>query len=174
MKKLFNFLASTILLVWVSKTSYGQASATASVSATIVTPISISKTNDMNFGRVAVTSTAGNVILAPAGTRSTTGGVTLPSTGGTSDVSPAIFTVSGTANYTYSITLPSTDVTISNGSATMTVNTFTSSPTVASGGTLDGSGDQTLQVGATLHVSANQAAGLYTSATPFTVTVNYN
>ncbi|WP_343667966.1 DUF4402 domain-containing protein [Chitinophaga sp.] len=174
MRKFSLLLASTLLLIGISKGSYGQASATASVTATIVTPIAISKTTDMNFGRVAVTSTAGTVVLAAAGTRSTTGGVTLPSTGGTSDVSPAVFAVSGTANYTYAITLPSSDVTITDGTNTMTVNTFTSSPTVASGGTLDASGDQNLRVGATLHVSANQAAGVYTTSTPFTVTVNYN
>ncbi len=53
----------------------------------------------------------------------------------------------------------------------MTVDTFTSTPSGT--GSLAG-GSQTLSVGATLHVAAAQAAGTYTSATPFTVTVNYN
>jgi hypothetical protein len=150
---------------------FAQASATANASATIVTPISISKTVDMNFGNVAVqTATGGTVVMTPAGVRSATGGVTLPTTVGT--VAAAVFTVSGQGNYTYAITLPSTDLTITNGSSTMAVNTFTSNPSPT--GTLSAGGTQTLSVGATLNVSAAQAAGLYTSASPFTVTVNYN
>ncbi|SFW25199.1 DUF4402 domain-containing protein [Chitinophaga sancti] len=172
MRKVSLLFAGTFLLLGFSKTSYGQASATANVSATIIAPIAISKSNDMNFGRVAATAAAGTVVLAPAGTRTFTGGVTLPSFGGTGDVSPAIFDVSGAPDYTYSITLPTTATTIANGSNTMTVDTWTSSPTPI--GTLAGDGTQTLRVGATLNVGANQAPGVYTSATPFTVTVNYN
>lgn len=149
-----------------------QATATATATATIVTPISISKTVDMNFGNVAVSaSTAGTVVLTPAGARSATGGVTLPTTAGT--VTAASFTVSGQGDYTYSITVPSTDLTITSGSNTMTVNTFTSNP-AATAGALSSGGTQTLTVGATLNVGAGQAAGTYVSATPFSVTVNYN
>jgi hypothetical protein len=67
--------------------------------------------------------------------------------------------------------LPSTPTTVASGSNTMSVNAFTSNPDGT--GTLTG-GTQTLKVGATLNVGASQAAGTYTSATPFTVTVNYN
>ncbi len=102
MRKVSLLFAGTFLLLGLSKTSYGQASATANVSATIIAPIAITKTNDMNFGRAAATAAAGTVVLTPAGTRSFTGGVTLPSFGGTGDVSPAIFTVSGAPTYTYS------------------------------------------------------------------------
>jgi hypothetical protein len=62
-------------------------------------------------------------------------------------------------------------VVISSGANNMTVDTFTSSPETP--GTLS-SGTQTLTVGATLHLVVSQAAGAYTSATPFEVTVNYN
>lgn len=172
MRKVSLLFAGTFLLLGFSKTSYAQASATSNVSATIIAPIAITKTNDMNFGRVAATAAAGTVVLTPAGTRSVTGGVTLPSFGGTGDVSPAIFTVSGAPTYTYSVTLPTTATTIANGTNTMTVDTWTSDPTPT--GTLANDGTQTLSVGATLNVGANQAPGLYTSATPFTVTVNYN
>jgi hypothetical protein len=59
----------------------------------------------------------------------------------------------------------------------MTVDTWTSTPTTS--GALDGTGAQTLTVGATLNVAATQAAGVYSSSNPggsgdFTVTVNYN
>ena len=162
-----------ILLTTSAAGVFAQTSATANASATIVTPISISKTLDMNFGNVAVqTATGGTVVMTPAAVRSATGGVTLPTTAGT--VTAATFTVSGQATYTYSITLPSTDLTITSGSNTMAVNLFTSNPAATGSGTLSAGGTQTLTVGATLNVAAAQPAGLYTSATPFTVTVNYN
>src|SRR2546423_565880 len=40
-----------------------QASATASASATIVTPITISKTVDINFGNAAVSASAGGTVV---------------------------------------------------------------------------------------------------------------
>lgn len=173
MKNIFKAIAVTAAVVAFSNASFAQATATASCSANIITPISISKTTDMNFGNVAVSATlSGTVVLAPAGTRTTGGGggVTLPSTTGT--VSAAAFTVSGQASYTYAITLPSS-CTISDGSShTMTVNGFTSSP--SSTGTLSTGGTQTLTVGATLNVSAAQAANSYTNSTGVPVTVNYN
>jgi len=174
MKNIFKAIVTTSVAVAAFATSsFAQASATAACNATIITPISISKTADMNFGNVAVSATvAGTVVLAPAGTRTTGGGggVTLPSTAGT--VSAAAFTVSGQASYTYAITLPTT-CTITDGSShSMTVNTFTSSP--SSTGTLSTGGTQTLTVGATLNVSAAQAANTYTNAAGVPVTVNYN
>lgn len=168
MKQMKKALAVTIVMLAFSAATFAQVSATATASATIVAPITITKTVDMNFGNVAVNNTAGTVVLTPAGVRSATGGCTLPATTGT--VAAASFTVGGTAGYTYSITLPATN-TISDGTNSMTVNTFTSNPTPT--GTLTG-GTSTLTVGATLNVAGSQPAGVYTSTAPFTVTVNYN
>lgn len=170
-----NFLRLSAAALAVSVASISnvsaQASAPASASATIVTPISIAKTADMDFGNVAVNATAnGTVVLATAGTRTATGGVTLPATVGT--VTGASFTVSGQAGYTYAHTLPTTALPIANGAATMDVHSFTSLP--SSVGTLFAGGTQTLTVCATLDVDAAQGAGTYTSASPFSVTVNYN
>jgi len=172
MKNLTKVLLTAAAIIGLNSSSFAQATATAASSATIVTPISIAKTVDMNFGNVAVSATiAGTAILAPAGTRTTggAGGVTLPAT--TGSVSAASFNVSGQANYTYAITLPST-CTITSSGHTMTVNSFTSSP--ATTGTLSALGSQTLTVGATLNVAAAQTPGTYTNATGVPVTVNYN
>lgn len=169
--KAIKFFAIAILFSGVSVISSAQVKATATASSTIVTPIGITKTVDMNFGNVAINSTtAGTVVLAPAGTRTSTGGVTLPATAGT--VAAAEFNVTGANNYTFSITLPSTSHEIKSGSNTMSVTGFTSTPTPT--GTLSATGSATVKVGATLNVSAGQAAGTYTSVTPFEVTVNYN
>lgn len=166
MTKLF----ATALALLGASNAFAQASATATSSATIVTPISIAKTTDMNFGNVAVNATtAGTVVMTPASVRSATGGVTLPATAGT--VAAASFTVTGQGAYTYDITLPSSALTLSSGANSMTVTAFSSNP--ATTGALI-AGTQTLNVGATLNVAAAQASGLYVSATPFTVTVNYN
>ena len=169
--KAIKFFAVAILFSGVSVISSAQVTATATASSTIVTPIGITKTVDMNFGNVAINSTtAGTVVLAPAGTRTSTGGVTLPATAGT--VAAAEFNVTGANNYTFSITLPSTSHEIKSGSNTMSVTGFTSTPTPT--GTLSATGSATVKVGATLNVSPGQAAGTYTSVTPFEVTVNYN
>ncbi len=168
MKKVLTIAA--LVLGFANANAQQTSSATATASATIITPISIAKTADMNFGNIAVSSSAGGtVVLAPAGTRTTTGSVTLPATAGSP--AAASFTVTGQGNYTYSITLPSTATLTDGASHTMTVGTFTSNP--SSTGTLS-SGTQTVSVGATLTVGAAQTPGTYTTSTPFTVTVNYN
>lgn len=169
MKTTLKILIVFVAMVGYSVVSYAQSTA----SATIVTPISIAVVDNMNFGNVNASGVAGSVALSTAGVRTPSGGVTLPAT--TGSVSAASFTVSGQANYTYAITLPTT-LTITHsggaGTGTMTVNTFVSDP--ATTGTLDGTGNQTLNVGATLGVGMNQAAGTYTSGSTFNVTVAYN
>ena len=153
--------------------AFAQSSGTATAGATIVAPISLAKNVDMNFGNAAVSaSTGGMVILTPANSRTIAGGggVTLPATSGT--VSAASFTVSGAPGYTYTISLPTSAVISGPGAATMTVTSFTSSPSTT--GVLNSGGTQSLNVGATLNVSAAQAAGLYTNVSAVPVTVNYN
>jgi len=166
MKKLISF---GILMLAFTAATFAQVSATATASATIVGPIGITNTANMDFGNVAVSAALGTVVLTPAGTRSVTGGCTLPAITGT--VTAAAFNVTGAVNYTYSITLPAS-ATITDGTNNMTVDTFTSTPTPT--GTIGAGGTQALTVGATLHVAGSQVAGTYTTAAPFTVTVNYN
>lgn len=169
MKNLGKTLLMALVMVAFSLNAFGQASANATATAEIVTPIAIANAANMNFGNIAVIATGGTVVLTPAGVRSVTGDVTLPATAGT--VTAASFDVTGTANFTYSITLPAAALTISNGTDNMTVDTWTSDPTPT--GTLDGTGAQTLSVGATLNVAGGESSGEYTGG-PFTVTVNYN
>ncbi len=170
MKQMKKVIIAAIAIFGSATLVNAQSTATATASATIVTPISISKTSDMSFGNISVQSgTGGIVILAPNGSRTRTAGVTLPAITGT--VSAAGFTVSGEGNYTYDITLPSTvTLTHSGGVQTMAANSFTSNP---SGTGQLSSGSQNVAVGATLTVAAGQLAGVYTSST-FDVTVNYN
>ncbi len=169
--KTIKLMASALVLIAFASSAKAQSTATATATATIVTPISITKNVDMNFGNIAVTASGGSVILAPAGTRTTTGGVTLPVTTGT--VAAASFTVAGQGSYTYDITLPSTAVVLTSGANTMNATAFTCN-IGATAGALSAGGTQVINVGATLGVSAAQAAGTYITGTPFSVTVNYN
>lgn len=171
MKQIAKFFAFAIVLIAFTTNAIAQVTATATAAATIITPIAISKTADMNFGNIAVNASLGTVALpaAAAPVRTVTGGCTLPTTAGT--VAAATFTVSGQPGFTYSILLPAS-VSLTGPGPAMTADTFVSSPTVAAGGLLTG-GSETLYVGATLHVAASQTAGAYISAA-FNVTVNYN
>jgi uncharacterized protein with beta-barrel porin domain len=141
--------------------------ATANAAATIVTPISIAKTGDLNFGAIVPSASAGTVIVGSDNSIDKTGGVTLIPQLGTH--SAASFTVSGAATATYYVTVP-TNVTLTKdgGTETMTVSPFTHNAT----GTLDATGAEDFNVGATLAVAANQAPGVYNGS--FSVTVTYN
>ena len=166
MKHLTLFLFFVISLL--AHSTNAQVSSTAVASATIVSPINILKTDDLNFGNVAVSSNPGTISITPGSTRQITGGVTLPSA--TGNPGAASFTVSGEPSFTYAITLPTT-VTISSGADDMIITNFESMPSGT--GTLI-SGLQVLQIGATLQVDGSQVPGTYISTAPFEVTVNYN
>lgn len=173
MKKVIKFFALSIVMLAFAASSFAQVQATAAASAYIVSPITITNPVSMEFGNVAVSPTLpGTVIMDPAGTRTPTGGVTLPAI--TATVRAASFDIGGTPAYTYSIAITPASATISNGGNTMTIDTWTSTPDYATGGTLDGTGVQTVTVGGTLHVANAQVSGTYTNATAVTVTVNYN
>jgi len=173
MKKTQQFLGATVAMLICAVNVNAQATATSNASANIISPISISKSADLNFGNLSVDASGGTVILDPsaAAVRASggAGGVSFPAT--TGSVSAATFVVSGQANFTYAVNLLTASIQITNGANTMTVDNFTTS---AGAGTLNNLGTQTIYVGADLTVAGSQAPGLYTSVSPFTVLVNYN
>lgn len=145
------------------------ADATGTASATVVTPIAISNTAGIAFGKLSA-GTGGTVVMSTAGERTKSGGVVLLS--GTAG-NAAAFNVTGDASATYAITLPSSAVTITHSvdnTKTMNIGTFTSNPSAT--GTLSAGGAQTVNVGATLTVASAQTAGSYSGN--FTVSVEYN
>ncbi|MCG2586471.1 DUF4402 domain-containing protein [Massilia sp. TS11] len=144
--------------------SASAASATASGTATVIAPMTITKTNDLRFGAFAPTTSAGTVTIATGGAR-TGSNVSLSSlnAGGA-----ASFNVTGDTTATYAITLPTT-ATLSGPGTAMTISSFTSNPSGT--GTLS-AGAGTISVGGTLAVGASQTAGSYSGS--FSVTVDYN
>jgi len=159
----------------------GTVLATANASATILSPLSIAVSGaGMNFGNIVPSSQLGTVVLAPAGSRTASGGAsTMAQAGGS--VSAANFAVAGQTNASYSVALPSLAASLlPQGSAVgapMLVTSFTSDLT-ATGistiwtGALGGAGTGTFNVGATLTVGVNQGAGVYSGTFP--VIIFYN
>ena len=120
------------------------ASDTASANTTIVSAIAINNTTAFDFASIVAGAPADTVVVSAAGAR--TCGTTQTCTG---TGAAASFDVTGEANPTYSIP-PSASVSVTPDANSMTVDTFTSNPTLT--GTLDGAGAQILAVGATLNV----------------------
>jgi hypothetical protein len=167
MKKILLF---SIIMVAFTAGIFAQSTDTeqTTATATIVGPLALTKVSDMNFGTIAVTGTAGTVVLGTDNSRTAVGPALVPPAAGVA----ASFTVSGEALRTFTITLPANGtVSLISGANTMAANTF-----VHNGGAnpaLNAGGTAAFTVGATLSVAAAQPAGVYTSAN-FPVTINYN
>lgn len=152
-----------ILFALIAGTTFAQ-SASANAAADIVSPLTIVKSGDLNFGKVS-NATAGSVIIKTDGTEGTG---SLSQVGSTS-ISAASFTVNAASGYSYAVTVPSTEVTLSTtDSKTIKVNTFVHDAGASKMGT---GADQTVNVGATLDVAAGQSTGNYTGS--FNVSVAY-
>jgi hypothetical protein len=169
MKNVTKILAASAFALIISNgNAFAQsAEASASASASIISPLAIAQVADMQFGNVAGCSSPSTVLLAVDGSRSVGSGCAVL-TAGTS--AAAEFAVSGAADNTYAITLPASIQISDGGSNEMTVDSFVSNPSGT--GTLDGAGNQSLQVGATLNLAADQPAGSYSGS--FNVSVIYN
>ncbi|MBZ9729017.1 DUF4402 domain-containing protein [Salegentibacter sp. JZCK2] len=149
-----------ILLALISGTAFAQESATAIAAADIVSPLSITVTQDLNFGKVS-NNIEGDVIIATDGT------FTGLSQIGNTTPTAAIFSVTAADGYRYNVTTPGSANLVS-GANSITVDAFTDN----AGAEPTGTGNaQTIGVGATLNVAANQPTGNYTGT--FDVSVAY-
>jgi len=148
--------------------AWSQASASATVNsrATVIDPIQIEKTVDLDFGNVISAYTPGAVILSPDGTRIAYG-VQL-STSIPGNVAPAEAVVTH-GNNNYAITLPEsfTLYNQANPDQILIIDDFAVEP-------IQGDVSDILKIGATLNIEANQLPGFYTNSAGFNVTVSYN
>lgn len=161
---LFLFVLIAILSTCVAS---AQATATFTASATIIQPIGITTTSNMNFANIDAKS-GGAVILTPENTRISSGGVELAD--GT-NVSAAEFEITGQSGYSFSITLPEGQYNLTSGNENMVIRDFTSN--IVDGSNLS-DGSKLIRVGATLEVNPNQTPGTYTTPRTLEVSVNYN
>lgn len=158
--------------------------ATVQTQTTILTPLSMVKTADMDFGIVVSPAAAGTVVLTPTvtATCATTNGLIR-----SGNCQAATFMGYGAPNQIVRIRFNGSTVTLSNGlGQTMTVTNRTADGTPAlnylsgnvnSNGNVRyriaaASGIFDYRVGGTLNVAANQALGHYSGS--FTVTLEYD
>lgn len=145
--------------------------ATSDASATVIVPITISAVNpQLRFGTLVPTGTDGTVTIDPSvASRSTVDVDTISG----APFGAAVFRVDGEPGRSVDIDLP-TSISLSNGTETMNTDLFTSfttPPGTTSNTPVLLGGLVIVNVGATLHVGANQEPGDYSEG--FNVTVSY-
>lgn len=165
-KRLLVTSAAMLASASLMSTIANAANVTANASATVLTALSITQNTAMNFGDVAGDADAATtVVLTTAGATSSADGASAAGT-----PSAGIFDVVGAGTLSYSITLPADGVvTLTGPSTAMPVDGFNHDAGGAPA--LAGGADQ-FNVGATLTINANQAAGAYSGT--YNVVVNYN
>ena len=160
-------------MLGIAAPAYAQDSAQADSSVTIIVPVDITKTADLNFGVVArPLSTGTGTVTIDAGDGSrTVGGSAAAVTGGTTG--RAVFTVTGDGNRAYTATIPANFV-LSNGTPADDITVTLSSSLGATGpvSTALTAGAATIGVGGSFTISDQTTASLYQGS--FTVSVAYN
>lgn len=157
-----------LFLGLISLVSLAQASTSATVNgrATVIDPIQIDKTVDLDFGNIITAYNPGSVILSPDGSRVAFGvqiSNTIPG-----NVTPAEAVVTH-GNNNYAITLPESFLLYNqeNPNQVLRIDQFTVVP--QEGDVMD-----VIRIGGTLNLEANQLSGFYTNSSGFNVTVSYN
>ncbi len=163
--------AILLLLPLFSFQVFSQASATSTITArvTVIEPIKIEKSVDLDFGNVIGSFTTGTLTLDPDGIRTVNGIQISNAVPGDVTAAEAIVTHN---NNNYSIGLPEsfTLYNSENPNQFLLINQFTVQPFPFAGD----EGSDILKIGATLNLEANQLPGYYTNSAGFNVTVSYN
>ena len=165
-------LLSTIGAVAMTTTAVSTASAAAidgTASASVVTAITLNEDRGLDFGTFTVGATGGDVTLTSVAStvRSADPDIGLL---GTTEASGQ-FTITGTAGASVTIAIADGATNLSGPGADLV---FTPDTTPSLGSPyIMGSGTDILYVGGTVTIAGSQAAGVYSSATAYTVTVNY-
>ncbi len=169
MKTSLKLFALGLVLAGFGMNANAQNSVNNNATAVVKQALTITKGSDLSFGTFSGLSDGiSTVIMSNAGAR--TGTADLIGTDG----GAGTFSITGEPSQQVAITLPASATTLSDGAShTMTIAaaSYNCDKTIA-GVALDGSGNLTISVGATLSVGNNQNAGSYTGT--FAVSVNYN
>jgi hypothetical protein len=155
------------MLVFAASPAAAAATQTASGQVSILSPLSVLKNADLDFGELVVTGSGIAVMDPVAGSLSTTGGVIKAGTA----AHAAQFTGTGSKNSIVHIRVPTTPITVTRvgGTETMTVSNWTLNQ--AANLKVPPNDIFNFAVGATLNVGAAQAVGTYSGT--FQVTVQY-
>ena len=170
-KKLSLVVGAAIASAGLVSSSAYAANATASASATVLSPLTLTAGAAMNFGNVAaVTGAASTVVLTPAGGTSSADGAVVSGT-----PAAGAFSVTGDDSLSYTILLPASTTLTGGTGPDITVDNFTdskggTSATPATALNTSGGADN-CTVGATLNLADGQGSGTYSGT--YSVTVNY-
>lgn len=164
MKKLL-ISAGALAALALSTPALAANSASANATVNIVSPLSLTKNTDLNFGTV-VGPFAGEVVhVDTSGTRTCPGTLTCS---GSASVSAASFSLTGTAGQAVVLTIP--DSVTLNGSVSGTLDVDLTGDKPANP-TLDGSGNASFSIGGKLTIPTGTVDGVYSST--FDVTADY-
>ncbi len=178
MRNLYHVMAGAVLLSAFATTNARAESETGRAEAVVIERLGFIQVDDLEFGRIITGATAGTVTVAPDGTRTSSGGVSLIGGG---LVQAAQFSGYGRRNQFVQISIDANTQTMTrvNGTEEMQFDTFVigSTPTApittaprtfriaAANGIFE------FPIGATLRVGANQFPGNYVG--DFRITLNY-
>jgi hypothetical protein len=145
--------------------------------AKLVIPMTLTQTSPLHFGTINVLTGVGGTVTLPSYSTTREFGTGVAASAVAPTATNAAYTVAGTKSTTYGLTLPSTiTVTAVGGSTTMTIGTlkarFNGAVADAITSTLDADGADNFTVGGILTVPAAAPGGNY--AGTFAVTVDYN
>ncbi len=157
-------LAGTVFAAAFASTGAQAATATATANAKILKQVTVTKNFDLDYATIVTGAAAADVTVSPAGVRTCGAGLVCTGT-----ARAAAFTVVGTVGEVVTISAPAT-VSLTSGANNMSSTLVASASTLTISAT---AANNTFQYGGTLSVGANQPDGVYTTPTPFTVTVNY-
>jgi hypothetical protein len=174
-KMRFNLGFAAVAATFVVATPAVAATATASVSATakgtVLLPLTLTESQQLDFGTViASPTTAGNVIIdANTGARTVGGGVVgVPAYPG----QRGLFQGAGSANQVVLLNMtPPTVLTSGANSLAVTSMTFDTAGGLSTTRTIDATGAFSIGVGGNFAIGANQPNGVYSAS--YTVTADY-
>ncbi len=134
--------------------------------------IFVSGTQSLHFGSFGAGPVAGTITVNPStGARTSTGGITLISGAGLER--NGVISLSGSTGLAITLSMANSMFNISNGADNMEINDFKfNSPAGASSVVITlATSTQTIPLGGTLNIDANQASGTYSGN--YTVNANY-
>jgi hypothetical protein len=171
MKKLAILFAGLFIMAISVQNVYAQpgASDDGTATALILEPLSITAVENLEFGSIAAGNDLSEIKISTSGARTLESGTAALYTSNAGR--QGTFDVGGENDATYAITLPANGtITLTGPGTALVVKDFESDPDGT--GTLNASGEQTINVGATIEVPAGQSAGNYSGQ--YQVTVDYN
>ena len=137
---------------------------TGDAKAKIVQPVTVTSTQDLNFGTML--GKANTVTVSSSGSRTATDNTALVTDSNTPTA--GVFSVTGPNSQPITVTLP-VNATVSSSTNSMTISNLNSPQSGSQ--TLDGTGNLTINIGGDLAVTEGQAVGDYTGS--YTITVTY-